>query len=279
LVARIGGRAALTVGLVFALGSVAPPASADGVTLSIVPEAAVCAPGDSLTVDLQVPVAGEAFNAYTAVVTWDPSRLRLLTTEPVTDQEGPLMVDACAERFHVFAIAGDSTSAAVDHGLLCAGATVTGPGTVYRLRFQCLDTIGDTIIGLGPETVFYDAGAFVTPVTLEDATITIDASVAIDDGGDDPGANTPPGVLGLAQNAPNPFNPGTTIRFGIDAPGHVALEVFDTRGRRVDVLVDGPRPAGEHEVVFDGRGLPSGTYLYRLTTRERTFTRTMQLVK
>jgi hypothetical protein len=280
---KIVRGAALTVGmaagLVIALGTGAAPASADGVTLAIAPEAAVYAPGDSLTVDLQVPVAGEAFNAYTAVVTYDPARLRLLTPEPITGQEGPLMTGACPERFHVFTIAGDSTAASIDHGLLCAGTTVTGPGTVYRLRFEALHTLGETTIGLAPETAFFAAGAFVTPVVLEDAVVTIDASVAVDGGGDDAGADAPPAALGLAQNAPNPFNPATTIHFTIGTPGHVALEVFDLRGRRIDVLVAGRRPAGTHAVVFDGRGLPSGTYLYRLTTGERIETRTMQLVK
>jgi hypothetical protein len=239
----------------------------------------VYAPGDSLTLDLQVPVAGEAFNAYTAVVTYDPTRLRLLTPDPVTDQEGPLMTGACPERFHVFALAGDSTSVSIDHALLCAGAAVTGPGSVYRLRFEALHTVGETTIGLAPQTAFYAAGVPVTPVVLEDATITIDASVSVAGGDHDPGADVPPAVTGLAQNAPNPFNPATTIRFAIATPGPVALEVFDLRGRRIDVLVAGPRPAGTHEVVFDGRGLSSGTYLYRLTTRERVETRTMQLVK
>ena len=55
-------------------------------------------------------------------------------------------------------------------------------------------------------------------------------------------------------------------------------------GRRVAVLVDGEQPAGRHSVVWSttgggGRGVASGTYVYRLTTGQGTWSRTLTLVK
>jgi hypothetical protein len=44
----------------------------------------------------------------------------------------------------------------------------------------------------------------------------------------------------------------------------VRLAVYDVAGREVVRLVDGMRPAGEHEVSLEGRGMPSGVYHYRL---------------
>ena len=78
---------------------------------------------------------------------------------------------------------------------------------------------------------------------------------------------------------PNPFNPHTTIRFGLPEPAQVRLVVYDVLGRLVRVLLDGTRVAGTHEVVFDANDLPSGTYLYRLETPQGSFVRTMLLAK
>jgi hypothetical protein len=70
----------------------------------------------------------------------------------------------------------------------------------------------------------------------------------------------------LHQNFPNPFNPSTTIRYGITTDAHVLLEVYNILGQRVSTLVDEERAAGVHDVVFDGSQHSSGTYFYRLQT-------------
>ena len=68
----------------------------------------------------------------------------------------------------------------------------------------------------------------------------------------------------LDQNYPNPFNPSTTIRFSIPHREHVTLKVFDVLGREAATLVDEELNPGEHSLVFDAKGLPSGVYFYRL---------------
>ena len=68
----------------------------------------------------------------------------------------------------------------------------------------------------------------------------------------------------LAQNYPNPFNPSTSISYQLKSAGQVRLSVYDIRGREVAVLVDGMQTQGPHEVRFDGSGLASGVYIYRL---------------
>ncbi len=73
-----------------------------------------------------------------------------------------------------------------------------------------------------------------------------------------------PGDLVLMQNYPNPFNPSTTIRYGLPNRSHVMLTVFNTLGRQVAVLQNGEQDAGYHEVKFDGSGLSSGVYFYRM---------------
>lgn len=83
----------------------------------------------------------------------------------------------------------------------------------------------------------------------------------------------------LEGNYPNPFNPQTTIRFGLPERAAVTLVVYDVMGRAVERLVHGVRAAGVHTVTFEARGLPSGLYVYRLETPAGVLKRTMLLLK
>lgn len=68
----------------------------------------------------------------------------------------------------------------------------------------------------------------------------------------------------VEQNYPNPFNPSTTIKYELPKASEVKLSIYDMLGREVSVLVNERRNAGVHEVKFDGAGLSSGVYFYRL---------------
>ena len=83
----------------------------------------------------------------------------------------------------------------------------------------------------------------------------------------------------LFQNYPNPFNPATTIRYGLPARSHVTLSVFNTLGQRVSTLVDDVEDAGYHDVRFDGMGLASGVYFYRLQAKDFVATKKLLLTK
>ncbi len=93
-----------------------------------------------------------------------------------------------------------------------------------------------------------------------------------------------PDATFLAQNFPNPFNPSTTIRFGLKEGGHVSLRIYDTAGRLVAVLIDESRPAGPYATVWNGKdrngySAVSGVYFYRLTVGDFLETRKMILLK
>ncbi len=73
----------------------------------------------------------------------------------------------------------------------------------------------------------------------------------------------------LSQNAPNPFNPTTSISYSVSETSYVVIEIYDVAGVHVRNLVEGTRDAGEYVVDWDGlddagRAVGSGVYFYRL---------------
>ena len=76
---------------------------------------------------------------------------------------------------------------------------------------------------------------------------------------------TPEAII-LGQNFPNPFNGSTIIQYQLLKNGHVTLEVYNSNGRRVDVLVNGWQGKGTHMASWDSGHLASGIYFYRFKT-------------
>jgi len=68
----------------------------------------------------------------------------------------------------------------------------------------------------------------------------------------------------LSQNFPNPFNPSTEIEFNIPENNFVTLKVYNALGSEVATLVNKRMNAGSYKTTFDGNGLSSGVYFFRL---------------
>jgi len=88
----------------------------------------------------------------------------------------------------------------------------------------------------------------------------------------------------LGTNYPNPFNPTTTIQYGVPEDVHVSLEVYDMMGRQVATLVNGQQAAGRYDASWNGRNdsgstVASGVYIYRLTAGTFVESKTMLLMK
>lgn len=88
-----------------------------------------------------------------------------------------------------------------------------------------------------------------------------------------------PDDYSLTQNYPNPFNPSTLIRFSIGKTGFTTLKLYNVLGKEVAALVNGELETGPHEITFDASNLPSGTYLYTLTSGDYSETRKMMFLK
>ncbi|MBN1782692.1 discoidin domain-containing protein [bacterium] len=83
----------------------------------------------------------------------------------------------------------------------------------------------------------------------------------------------------LLPNYPNPFNPGTCIRYSLPERTHVALIVTDLLGREIVRLDSGWKSGGHHRVEFDGSRLASGMYLVVLKTERTCRKQKMLLIK
>ena len=84
----------------------------------------------------------------------------------------------------------------------------------------------------------------------------------------------------LYQNYPNPFNPLTTIRFSVPETDHVTLSVYNILGELVNILINNEvYEAGNYEIRFDGKLLPSGVYIVSIQTPKFKMQKKMILLK
>lgn len=103
-------------------------------------------------------------------------------------------------------------------------------------------------------------------------------------GASDVAGGAPSSGTALGLNAPNPFNPSTTVPFTLARAQRVAIHVFDVHGGHVATLVDEWRAAGPHAVTWNGRDhnrrvVGSGIYFCRMMSEDGVQTRKMVLLK
>lgn len=75
-----------------------------------------------------------------------------------------------------------------------------------------------------------------------------------------------PQSFNLNQNYPNPFNPNTTISFTLPEKTKAELKIYNILGRQVAELINEVIDAGTYSLNFYAADLPSGVYIYQLST-------------
>jgi hypothetical protein len=93
-----------------------------------------------------------------------------------------------------------------------------------------------------------------------------------------------PVIFALHQNFPNPFNPITTLNYGLPKDSDVRLTIFDMLGHEVTTLVHSNQKAGFKSVQWDatdsmGRPVSAGVYIYQIEAGEFVQTKKMVLLK
>lgn len=83
-----------------------------------------------------------------------------------------------------------------------------------------------------------------------------------------------PDNFGIVSNAPNPFNPTTTISFATPEAGDVTLDIYNSLGQHVTDLIDGHVDAGQHTTSWSARdaggsNVSTGLYIARLVMGDR----------
>jgi hypothetical protein len=88
----------------------------------------------------------------------------------------------------------------------------------------------------------------------------------------------------LSVPSPNPFNPETSLWFGVPEACRVRLAVYDIAGRRIATLVNRHHQPGQFSAFWDGRDeqgreMASGVYMARLVAGEFSAAQKMILLK
>jgi len=93
-----------------------------------------------------------------------------------------------------------------------------------------------------------------------------------------------PARVTLTGAVPNPFNPQTHISYHLPVAGEVSLRIYDVSGRLIRDLASGPRSAGQHTELWDGKDLggqnvASGVYFARLNVAGQMEMESMPLLR
>ncbi|MCK5147120.1 T9SS type A sorting domain-containing protein [bacterium] len=119
------------------------------------------------------------------------------------------------------------------------------------------------IASIKGDKYFGELNFIFTATDPEGASISDTLTIhSIDTAVEDELLSSCPGEFELFANYPNPFNPATTIRFGLPIAGPVTISVFNVLGQKIEVLIDEIKAAGYHELQWHPENLPAGIYLY-----------------
>ncbi|HRK00970.1 MAG TPA: YCF48-related protein [Saprospiraceae bacterium] len=83
----------------------------------------------------------------------------------------------------------------------------------------------------------------------------------------------------LYQNYPNPFNNETNIEFVINEASIYRLEIFNMLGQKVEEIFNKKLLPGEHKISYNTGDLPSGNYIYRISSNEYSIVKRFVLLK
>jgi len=212
-------------------------------------------------VNLRLRDTGGLAKGVSSVVTFDADALEFLSAV-----QGDVAEDAGESFF--FTIEQGAGRVLVDFAVLGPEATMPGSCIVATLRFRVRTDVSSALD--------------IDDVVLRD--LWNSDIVCLTSGLELGGGEEVPLVLRLGQNVPNPFNPRTTIAFDVPERCSVMLRVYGVDGREVATLLDEPRDAGAHKVLWDGtddRGADaaSGVYFYVLEAGGLRLTQKMVLMR
>lgn len=179
----------------------------------------------------------------------------------------------------------------VESAVMTVGGTFSTWNSSYKLGLANEFGLGRAWLGTYYRVVIYSKALSISEVGLL-YNAGSEGTLTRPEGGGTVGKNSAgapvaqliPKQFGLEENFPNPFNPSTTIQYGLPVEAHVSVKIYNTLGQEVVSLADAVQQAGYYTVVWDGKnasGNPvgSGVYFYRMKTDRFTATKRMLLMK
>jgi len=155
-----------------------------------------------------------------------------------------------------------------------------GPGEV---AYTYIDTVATDVltfqeVGLTPDNVYFYKVCSYNNTGTSDFTNTVSGitksnTIVVNN------SNVNAGGFFLYNNYPNPFNPSTTIKFGLPENSLVKIIIYNSSGKEVETIVNNKFAKGVYSVNWTSVGLSSGMYFYKIETNKFTETKKMILIK
>lgn len=158
-------------------------------------------------------------------------------------------------------VSGTSSIALLENNSICADAITVQQNASFTAEFY-----GDVLEG--------DCTTLLIPTG--NGTVTLPVELA--------DIESLPTVFTLNPAYPNPFNPTTTIHYGIPDVREVTIMIYDLMGRKVATLFHNEQQAGWYEVTWNGllnNGslAPAGMYIFRIIAANEIKTSKISLIK
>ena len=83
----------------------------------------------------------------------------------------------------------------------------------------------------------------------------------------------------LSGSYPNPFNPTTSINYGLEKDGHVEIMIYDAAGRLVEELMNGHQDGGSYSITWNASSQASGMYFVKMVAGDFVQTQKLVLLK
>ncbi|HET6347682.1 MAG TPA: FlgD immunoglobulin-like domain containing protein [Candidatus Krumholzibacteria bacterium] len=223
-------------------------------------------------------LVGQAVGAYAAWIAYTDEysyvRVNSMLPLPVFDVEWLFNPDHCSDLVRWKTLSGTTANKLLYRHIGAANwhtLNATGSDGAWSASFP--QTIGSefkvsaTLSGVVWESaVYHDYGECDLPDPYKTMTFEVPAPEA------------------FLNAHPNPFNPQVIVDYGVPAPSHVDLAIFDASGRLIRTLVSGTKAAGTYSETWTGvdeRGerVASGVYFSRLTMNGKSMTRKLVMLK
>ena len=88
-----------------------------------------------------------------------------------------------------------------------------------------------------------------------------------------------PDQITLEPAYPNPFNPITTIEYGLSKNTYINISIYNISGCKIIQLEESFKYTGHHIIQWDAHNYSTGIYFITLTTNEYKKTQKLMLIK